>query len=362
MRILALYVAREFLKHFAFMVVAFVAIYTLFDFIEKVDNFQEAGLSWATMLTFFVLQIPEITTLLMPLAVLMSAVITLALMSKRNEIVAVKSSGVSLVRFTFPILLISLTLTLALALLNETVVPRTKARTNYIWDALVEKRPGRLQHAEKFWFKGQNSIYRVGFYDPASQTLSDVVYYRFDKDFNLALRVDARRIRYLSGRWVAFEGLIQRRLAGGGYSAKSFEELPLNLPELPQDFSRLSKPSEEMTFTELARYLDRIEREGYDARRYRVDLQARISYPFVCFIMALLGVPLALLGERGRSGSALAQAVVLGMGAALLYWVSFSYARSIFGYSGVLPPFVAVWLSNWVFALAGLWLMTTVRQ
>lgn len=362
MRILALYVAREFLKHFAFLVVAFVAIYVIFDFIEKVDNFQEAGLSWATMLTFFILQIPEITTLLLPLAVLMSTVITLALMAKRNEIVAIKSSGVSLLRFSLPILLLSLALTLALALLNEAVVPRTKARTNYIWDAQVEKRPGRLFHEETFWFKGQNSIYHVGFYDAAGQTLSDMVYYAFDKQFNLTLRVDARRIRYLSGRWVAFEGLVQERLPGGGYSAKSFDELPLNLPELPQDFSRLAKPSEEMTFVELARYLGRIEREGYDARRYRVDLQARISYPFVCFIMALLGVPLALLGDKGRAGGSLAMAIILGLAASMIYWVIFSYARSIFGYSGVLPPFVAVWLSNWVFAVAGLWLMTTVRQ
>ena len=362
MRILALYVAREFLKHFAFLVVAFVGIYVLFDFIEKVDNFHEAGQSWATMLTFFVLQLPEIITLLLPLAVLMATVITLALMSKRNEIVAIKSSGVSLVRFTLPILLLSLAFTLALALLNETVVPRTKARTNYIWDVLVEKRPGRLVHEEAFWYKGQNAVYRVGFYDADGQTLSDVVYYGFDQDFNLALRVDARRIRYLSGRWVGFEGLLQERLPGGGYSAKSFDQQPLDLPELPQDFSQLSKPSEEMTFVELARYLDRIEREGYDARRYRVDLQARISYPFVCLIMALLGIPLALISDRGRAGESLAPAIIVGLVSALIYWVSFSYARSLFGYSGVLPPFLAVWLSNLVFAVAGLWLMTTVRQ
>jgi lipopolysaccharide export system permease protein len=362
MRILALYVAREFLKHFAFLMVAFVGIYTMFDFIEKVDNFQEAGLSWATMLTFFILQLPEIITLLMPLSVLMGTVITLALMSKRNEIVAIKSSGVSLIRYTLPILLLSLAFTLALALLNETLVPRTKAQTNYIWDALVEKRPGRLVHEEAFWYKGQNSIYKVGFYDAASQTLSDVVYYGFDKDFNLAIRVDARRIRYLSGRWVGFEGLLQERLPGGGYSAKIFEEQPLKLPELPSDFSQLSKPSEEMTFVELARYLDRIEKEGYDARRYRVDLQARISYPFVCFIMALLGIPLALISDRGRAGGSLAPAIIFGLGAALIYWVSFSYARSIFGYSGVLPPYVAVWLSNLVFAMMGLWFMTAIRQ
>jgi lipopolysaccharide export system permease protein len=358
MRILALYVGREFLKHLFFLVLSFVAIYTLFDFIEKVDNFQEAGAPTSALVTFFVLQIPEIITLMLPLAVLMAAVITLALMAKRNEIVAVKSSGVSLFRFTLPILLLSLVMTLGLALLNEVVLPDTKSRTNYIWNVLVEKQPGRVYHEDTFWYKGQNSIYHVGFYDPQNQTLADVTYYRFDQDFDLVLRVDARRVRYLGGRWVAFEGLSQRLLPGGGYDVRTFEEAPLDLSELPTDFTRLSKPSEEMSFIELARYLNRVEAEGYDARRYRVDLQARIAYPFVCLIMALLGVPLALVGE----GGGMARGVVLGLGAAVLYWIGFSYCRSIFGYTGVLPPAAAVWLPNGVFALTGLWLMAEVRQ
>ena len=359
MRILSLYVSREFLKNFCFLVVAFVAIYTLFDFIEKVDNFQEAGVGGSTMLMFFILQLPEIASLLMPLAVLMSAILTLGLMAKNNEIVAVKSSGISLIRFTLPILLLSLALALALALLKESVIPQTKARTNYIWDVLVEKRPGRMLHHQKFWFKGENSFYRVGYYDQKSHTLSDVVYYHFDKKFNLDLRIDAHRARYLGGKWVFFSGLVQRRLPGGGYSAQTFQEKAFDLPETPQDFSRLAKPSEEMSLGELARYLERVEREGYDARRYRVDLQARLSFPFVCVIMALLGIPLALMGERGGS---LSKALLLGLGASLLYWIGFSYARSLFGYSGVLPPVAAVWLVNGVYGIVGMWLMTTIKQ
>ena len=361
MRILSLYVAREFLKNFFFMMISFVSIFTLFDFIEKVDNFQEAGVSLATMLIFFFLQVPEITTMLLPLAILMSTVLTLGLMAGRNEIVALKSSGVSLLRFCLPILLLSLAAALGLALLSETVAPRTKARTNYIWEVLVEKRPGALYHHENFWYKGQNSILRVGYYDPLTQTLSDVVYYRFDKDFNLAMRVDSRRARFLGGRWVFFSGLLQKRLVNGGYTAESFEEKAIPMLERPGDLSRLSKPSEEMGLGELAGYLKKVEREGYDARRYRVDLYARISYPFVCFIMALLGIPLALF-KMGERGGGLAPGLMLGLGASLLYWIGFSYARSIFGYSGVLPPFLAVWLVNGIFGIAGLWMLTTVKQ
>ena len=359
MRILSLYIAREFLKIFAFMVVSFVALYTIFDFLEKANNFGESGVPTATMISFFILQIPEITSLMVPVGVLMSTVITLGLMGKRNEIVAVKSSGVSMLRFTMPLLLIGLALTVMVALLNETVVPKTKAKTNYIWNVLVENQPGQLLHKEKFWFKGQNSIYRVGFYDQESQSLSDVVYYRFDRDFNLSLRVDARRARFLAGRWVFFSGLYQERIGAGAYTAMPFEERVVDLPERPGDFSRLSKPSEEMSFGELVRYVQKIEAEGYDTRRYRVDLQGKISFPFVTLIMALVGVPLALFKERGGS---LAIGVVSGLACALLYWISFSYVRSLFGYSGVLPPFLSAWLPNVLFFLGGLWFFSHIRQ
>lgn len=350
---------QEFLKLLCFLIVGFVAIFTLFDFIEKVDNFQEAGVGGSAMISFFMLQIPEITSLLLPVAILMATVITLGLMSARNEITAIKSSGISIFRFTLPILLLSLAMAFGLALLNESVVPDTKAKTNYIWDVMVEKRPTRLISEKGFYFKGRNSIYKVGYYDPITRSLSNVVYYHFDKDFNLDMRIDARRARFLSGHWVFFSGLQQRLLAGGGYTAQRFEELAVAVPELPEDFTRLSKPSEEMGFGELAAYLRQVEEEGYDALRYRVDLQARISYPFVCLIMALLGIPLALFQEGGRS---LALGIMLGLGCAMIYWVGFSYTRSIFGYSGVLPPFVAVWLPNLVFGLLGAGMFTSIRQ
>ena len=62
-----------------------------------------------------------------------------------------------------------------------------------------------------------------------------------------------------------------------------------------------------------------------------MDLQAKLSFPFVCLIMALIGIPLALFKEKGRF---LPAAVIIGLGVALFYWVGFS---SIVGYGGVLP-------------------------
>jgi len=359
LRILSLYVSREFLKLFGFLVIGFVAIFTLFDFIEKVDNFLEAGVPGATMLSYFVLQVPEITALMIPMAILMASVLSLGLMAKKNEIVAVKSSGISMFRFTLPIIMLSLVLALGVALINEVVLPITKTRTNFIWNVRVEKQPGKLVQKEGFWYKGQNAIYQVGFYQPDSQSLSEVTAYRFGPDFVLSERIDAKRARYLGGEWVFFEGIYQRRVPGGGYSAELFDQLNLALPEKPSDFSTMAKPSEEMGLGELARYVAKIQAKGFDPLRQRVDLHAKLSFPFVCLIMALIGIPLALFKEKGRF---LPGAVIIGLGVALFYWVSFSYCKSIFGYDGVLPAILAAWLPNLIFGLVGIFLFTHVKQ
>ncbi|MBU1277193.1 MAG: LPS export ABC transporter permease LptG [Proteobacteria bacterium] len=359
MRILALYVAREFLKLFAFLVVGFVAIFSLFDFIEKVDNFMEAGVPGSAMLSYFLLQVPEVTALMIPMAILMASILSLGLMAKKNEIVAVKSSGISIFRLSMPIVLLSLVLALGVALINEVVLPITKSRTNFIWNVRVEKQPGKLYQKERFWYKGQNSIYQVGFYQPDSQSLAEVTCYRFGPQFTMNERIDAKRARYLGGKWMFFDGLYQRRLPGGGYSAQIFDQLEVALPEKPADFSRLNKPSEEMSLGELAHYVAKQERLGFDPLRQRVDMQAKLSFPFVCLIMALIGIPLAMFKEKGRF---LPAAVLIGLGVALFYWVGFSYTKSIFGYTGVLPPVIAAWLPNLFFGLVGVFMFTHVRQ
>ena len=165
------------------------------------------------MLSYFLLQVPEITALMIPMAILMASILSLGLMAKKNEIVAVKSSGISMFRFSLPIVLLSMVLALGVALINEVVLPITKTRTNYIWNVRVEKQPGKLYQTEHFWFKGRNSIYQVGVYLPDSQSLSQVTCYRFGPEFTLSERIDAKRARYMGGKWLFFNGLYQRRPA-----------------------------------------------------------------------------------------------------------------------------------------------------
>ncbi len=361
MNILTRYLLKEFYKLFCFFVLGFIVIYIVFDIIENANRFAQAGLTLAGIASYMLLQIPEIVSLLTPVAVLMATIISLGVMDNRNELVAIKSSGISLLRFTVPVLLSAFAVSVGIMVLNETALPGIKAQTEYIREVIIKRRPANVYYQHKFWHKGQNSIYEIGSYDPENQVMRDVTYYGFDKDFNLAMRLDAKRAQYVNGHWRFYMGLYQQMESRGNYTATAFRTKDMLLPELPADFTRLAKPTSEMNMVELSELIAKIEAEGYDARSYLVDMYGKLSSPFAGLIIAFIGIPLVLFRTKGKENR-IARAIVVGSALALLYWVGSGFVASTLGYQGVIPPLLAAWLPNILFTMLGLWLYSHVPQ
>jgi lipopolysaccharide export system permease protein len=291
----------------------------------------------------------------------MASIITLGIMNNRNELVALKSAGVSLLRFSLPLVFCSLLLSAGLILLNELILPQAEARANYIYDVLMRKMSPNTYYQHKFWHKGLNSIYEVGSYDEVNQALLNVTYYHFDKDFNLDMRIDADSAQFSNGVWRFSRGLMQLREDDGLYSASGFGQKDLFLPEQPADFIKLAKPSSEMNLSELAAFISKIEEDGYDATRYQVDLHTKISMSLSCLITVLFAIPLALLRGQDKESN-IAKAVAIGMAMAFIYWVGSGFINSSLGYSGALPAALSAWLVNILYTFVALWLYTHIPQ
>jgi lipopolysaccharide export system permease protein len=211
---------------------------------------------------------------------------------------------------------------------------------------------------EKVWYRGKDIIYHIDFYEPERMTMRGITTYRFSPEFELVERLDARKAEWIGGRWVFKTGIVQTRKPDGTYKTERFMEKPADITESPVDFVRMARAPDEMNLKQLAAYISRLKIEGYDATRYEVDLQAKVSFPFVCIIMMVVGIAMALLGE---SKSSIAVRIALSMCVTFIYWIVFSLCITS-GYSGILPPFVAGWLANLLFLASGLYLLITARQ
>ncbi len=344
MLIIRKYLAGGVIKVFSIALFAVVSIYLVVDFFEKIDDFIEAGVPVSRALLFFLLRIPFVMGQVTPVAVLLAVVIFLGLMARNNELVALRSCGVSTYSLVAPLLIGGFAFSILLFFFAEVVVPITMFKANHIWNVEVKKRIGSFRE-KNVWMKGHRSIYHIDYFNPVDETISGVSLSFFNSQFNLLKRVDAKTGVYKDGEWILTDCFEQSRLADGTYEMTFPETLNLKIDLSPENLKSIVKKSDEMSFKELADYIQKIEAEGYDATPYVVDRQAKVAFPFVCLVMTMVACAIALHKKKGEG---LALGIAYGIGAAFLYWIVYSFCLSM-GHNGSMNPLSSAWLSNILF-------------
>ena len=359
MRIVSHYIAKEFLKMTLLCLGTFVMIYLMVEVMEKLDDFNTAGVPPPLIVNYFINIIPAIIKQMIPVAILMGTQLTFGSFSKNNQLIAFKSSGISMIRLSSPIILLAIATSLLIFILGESVIPLTNARAMEIWNVQVKKMESRaVLINERIWYKGDRSIYTFDRFNFKEQSAVKISLYFFDPQFRLQSRLDAERGYWADGVWTFEDGLYQTYQPTSSSSSQLFKALKLPLTETPEDFRYREKSSEEMTYSELRQFIEKIEREGYEAQPYRVEQQMRLSFPGVSIIMALIGISMALRREKGIG---IAQGIVGSLAVTFVYWIFFGFSRSL-GLSGVFPAFWAAWASNILFLLIGGYLLLHIRQ
>jgi lipopolysaccharide export system permease protein len=358
MRIISHYISKEFLKMTLLCLGIFIFIYLLVDMMEKLNSFNESSVASNLIFWYFLFTLPSIIKQMIPVAILMGTQLTFGFLSKNNQIIAFKSSGLNMIRLSFPIILLSVVASLFILILGEVLIPYTNARAAAIWNYQVKKKePKAVLLQEKIWYRGDNAIYAFNKFDFKEQSAEGAILYFFDSKFNLQARLDAERALWKNKTWIFVNGLYQSFQAPG-YSSHPFDQKVLSLPEIPEDFRYQEKGSEEMTYPELKDYIMKVQREGYDATRYIVEKHTRLAFPVVCIIMALFGISLALRKEKGIG---IAQGIVGSLFVAFIYWIFFGLSRSL-GANGVFPPLWAAWSSNLLFLMCGGYLLLNIKN
>ena len=354
MSIIYNYVNREIFKNFCVIVVVVISIYVAVDFFEKIDDFMEAGLPFSRVLSFFFYNIPFVVAQIVPVGLFLSILIVFCIMSKSNEIIALRSSGISIYYFLLPLLSIGVLFTILLFFLSEVVVPFTTSKANKIWLSEVRKERLYTTREKNVWIKGNRKITHIKYYDATNRSLHGISINYFDKDFNLIRRVDAKEALFEKEKWVLTNSMVQTlnidtRSYKVTFNDKEVEPLDFS----PEDMKRAMKKSVEMSFKELLSYIRKVEAEGYDATVYRVDLQAKIAFPFICIILCMLGIGISV---RGKMSEGIPLVVAYGLGIVFFYWIFNSFCISL-GYGEVLPAWVAVWVANFTFLCFSLYML-----
>ncbi len=359
-RILHRYVIREYLNIFSLSLSSLLLIYVVVLFFQKVNQFVEYKAPVHLVFLYLLYKIPEVIfQWTLPYGVLLATLLTLGMLSRNSEITAMKAGGVSLYRITFPLFFIVFFISICSFLGNEFLVPLANQKTRYLLKVQLQGESTASSFKNyNIWYRSNNHIFSIQLLDPKKKTLNGFTLFEINDQFQCIQRIDANEVKWINGKWIFFNGSVRNFDKRGSIRTTPFEEIELILPENWESFQGIEQESEEMSYTELQTYVQRIQAAGYDPTRYLVDLYAKLSYPFLNFIMILIGIPFAL--KTGRSGG-----VALSIGVSVLigfvYGVTF-YIFLTFGKSGVLSPFLSAWIPTILFGLAGIFTLMSIKQ
>ena len=353
MTILDRYILKKFIGILLFALVAFIAIFIIVDLVERLDTFIDRQVPKTVILQYYFYYMPYILVLTLPIAMLLSSLFSIGNMARLNEIGAMKSSGQSLYRILLPVFLISIFVSLGSLYFGENAVPFSSTKRAQITDEYLEKH-------RSAWRKRIKDIYATDaldrkitmkYYDAARDVGYTVSIKKFAGD-TLLYRIDAQKMMWDDSLWVLHNGS-ERIFPESPETTKRFTQKSLADENLrPDDFRKVLKQPEEMSYGELQDFIKDVKANGGDIEKWRVDLYLKIAVPFANFIIVLFGAPLS--SPKRRSGTATGFGISLAI--CFIYFGIVKFAQTL-GHNGHLSPTFAAWVANYIFGLAGIFVL-----
>jgi lipopolysaccharide export system permease protein len=353
------YVLRQFLPALALALIAFISIFLVVDFIEKLHRFLDhQAAAWAVA-RYFLWKAPYVIVMMMPVAILMATFLTLGQMSRLNELVAIVTSGQSLARLSLPVLAVAALASAASFVLGEVVVPQATERREQILDEEIDRLPPPpLDERTDVTLRGLDGVvYVARRYRIPERRLHDLAIYRY-VDGRLTRRIDARVAEWSGSSWTLRQGTERTFSPDGAERSRNFDRMRFVAAEGPEEFGSPPEDPDKLGWFDLRRYVERARARGAPLERYVVDLHVKLAFPLANLIVGIIGCALAMQLRQPSPALGFGLSVSI----AFFYFGVMRLCETL-GDGGVLPPVVAGWAPSLLFgAWAGLLLVQLHRR
>ncbi|PSC05687.1 LPS export ABC transporter permease LptG [Alsobacter soli] len=342
------YLAARFVRAITgVFVTVFALIYTL-DFVELVRRTSDvADLSTPLLAELSLFRTPTVAEQILPFAVLFGSMAALLNLSRKLELVVMRSAGVSVWQFLATPLLVAVGIGLFAATVYNPVSARLKERAIQVETAKL----GRSKTAgeKELWIRQRSldgqAIIRAERSMEAGTRLSRVTVFEFNKDGSFLDRVEAREALLRDGFWE----LQDARLTGVGMEPQSFASYNVATALTPDQVRNSFSSADSVPFWELPGLVEKTEAAGLDATRYRLQFQSLLARPLLFVAMVFIAASVSL---RFFRFGGVAKMVLGGVTAGFVLYVVTHLVEDL-GAAGLLSATVAAWSPAVVGCLLG---------
>ena len=342
------YIVSKFITTFFIALLLIIGIVIIFDISEKIDNFvaKEAPLK-AIVFDYYLNFIPYFMNMFSPLFVFITVIFFTSKMAADSEIIAILSCGISFHRMLVPYIFSATLFAIFSLCLNLFIIPDANKTRLEFENQYVKTRfksvgrnvhyqisPGEFVFAESFssW---NNTAYRF--------TLEKIV------DNKLVSKISAESAVYNEekGVWTLKKYFIRDYNEDLTDRIRSGKQLDTTLALSSKDFYLTEKTVETLNYHELNNLIDTQRMRGDANVKFAlIEKNTRFALPFSAFILTIMGV--ALSSKKRRAGIGWN----IGIGIALAFtYILFLRFSQMFVHTDTLPPAIALWLPNLVFAI-----------
>ena len=354
------YILTQFLKNFILLLVFLTLISLIVDIFENLNKFIDNQSPKEVYLHYYYYSLPSMMLLSLPISCLVASVFTFGIMTQNKEWLVLKSSGWSLYRLITPMLTLGILISVFSFYLDNHIVIPSNIQKEQIKEQSISKIMKKNNDIENIYFlKNEDYLISIEVFNPKEKQIFSM------NQLNLDSNVVLERIDAKSASWKE-----QNKWNISNYSIRKFDKTGLEFSTIISesdtliqlqfsldDILSVGEISSEMTYKNLKKQISFLESNGINAKRWKVDLEYKIAYAFICFILVFCGIPISVY----RSNTSLTQGIGISLGIVLSYIILLKLGQSL-AYAGVLSPFIGVWLSNFIFLLLGIYLMLSARK
>ena len=372
MRLLDRYLLRELMVPFAYCVSGFLIFFISTDLISELDELNKHKLQFSDVLLYYLVKIPEMLILVLPIALLLALLYALTNHARHHELTAIRAAGVSLWRMALPYFAVGFLLSLLLFALNELWVPQSTDRADKILNRYLEPQTNTMpthwvrdfgfsntRRNRKWFMKAYNTVTRQMYWPHVEWTL----------ETGTAWDIYAERAFYIDGSWTftnvqerifpALKGAFPTVTTTNLLTVAEFDERPEEI-EAEIKISKLSNFREgrraQLSAREILNYRRLHTEDNRKTAMLDTKLHERLASPWRALIVVLIALPFgATTGRRN---------VYVGVASSILILFTYYVLAQVglaLGTGGFLWPPLAAWLPNLFFASLGIALILRAR-
>jgi lipopolysaccharide export system permease protein len=351
MRILDRYILKSTLGIFFGCLFMFLFLYIIIDVFSHLDEILKQQTNFFVLAQYYLSYLPIIFVQVAPIACLLSTLYTFAKLNRNNEIIAMRSSGLSIYQITKTVLIFGVIVSLFVFWVNDRFVPRSLSLTEKIKSRIENDRQKRQDKKQDVVYNLsmyglKNRLFFVNKFILSTNTIEGITILEHDNHQNLIKKIVANKGLFNDGLWTFYQNFTYNYDQNGQIldEPQYAQEEIMDIPEKPRDFLTQRQRPDFMNIVQLEDYIWKLSRSGATTviRNLNVDLYQRFTSPFTSIIIILLGIPFALMVKKRATGlSSIGLSIMVGF----LYYVLNAISIAL-GKAGILTPLLAASLSH----------------